>query len=219
MERGVPHAGKMKGGAGEGRPAPIAAVRALPRSLDLKKIERSGVKEFELPAQFVARHGGRTMSFFSLFLALATSGFSLQGAPAPNQVYEVWKLHHNVFADPHSYARVVARLEKGARLEVLERGDKWGRVRVADTATEGWSILDRPPGRAGDRIGSSAGGQASPASLALVIKGFDELARLAAQLRPDTEETFASIQNSFLTSEELHGFAKDGGLRITGERG
>jgi hypothetical protein len=130
----------------------------------------------------------------------------------------VWKRQHAVYASPQVFARVIARLEKGDRLEVLERGAVWSRVRLPREKGEGWSILDAAPQRAGQRF-ASLGGAASLTSVALAVKGFDEMARQVAALRPDAEAAFETVRDAALEVDEVEAFARAGGLRSEPGRG
>jgi hypothetical protein len=112
---------------------------------------------------------------------------------------------------------VLAQVEKGTRLNVLEEGTRWSLVRAATGGKEGWAVLDAPPQRSGARA-VALEGEASPSSLAIAVKAFEELARETAKLLPEVEQAFASVQGSFLEPSEVEEFARAGGLRLPGER-
>jgi len=158
------------------------------------------------------------MSLVFVLLALgAALGFPGQDAKVPARIYEVWRLRHDIHSAPRSFSRVLAQVEKGTRLEVLEEGKRWSLVRTATGCKEGWAVLDEPPRRAGARP-LALEGEASPSSLAIAVKAFEELARRAARLLPEVEQAFASIQGSFLEPSEVQEFARAGGLRLPDER-
>jgi hypothetical protein len=158
------------------------------------------------------------MSLVFILLALgAALGSSAQDAGAPGKTYEVWRLRQSIHSAPRSFSQVVARVEKGTRLEVLEEGTRWSLVRTATGCKEGWAILDAPPRQAGART-LALEGEASPSSLAIAVKAFDELARKATRLLPEVERAFASIQGYSLETSDVEKFAKAGGLRFPSER-
>jgi SH3-like domain-containing protein len=158
------------------------------------------------------------MSLVFVLLALGAGlGCPVEDAKAPVKTHDVWRQRQNIHSAPHSFSRVVAQVEKGTRLEVLQEGKRWSLVRTAAGCKEGWAVLDAPPKGSGARS-LTLEGEASPSSLAMAVKAFDELARKMARLLPEVEQAFASIEGSFLEPSEVEAFAGAGGLRLPVER-
>ena len=150
-------------------------------------------------------------------VAGTASKFLVSSEQAPAGTYEVWRRSQPVYTRPYAYSRVMARLERGARLGVLQVKGRWGRVRVAASGAEGWTILGAPPKRAGARV-ASLEGRAAPSSLANAVKSFEKFAAEVARLRPDVEKLFEALRDSYLEPEDVADFAASGGLRTPGAR-
>ena len=168
------------------------------------------------------------MRWVALIALLARAGGESGPVPDPGP-YEVWTVHLDVYAHPASYARRVGRVEKGARLAVLEAAGGWSRVRhdgkpgeTAATAAvapanppsalQGWAVLPKAPARAGDRSGL-LGNRAALTSAAMVVKSLDELSGEIAAAKPAADEAFRGIDASGLSPEEIEAFVREGGLR------
>jgi len=161
------------------------------------------------------------MRVFAYFILLGVgSTLLVEGEEAARRTYEVWKRRQDVHADPRSFSKVIARVEKGARLEVLaEQDPPWSRVRVGEDGVEGWTVLAAapPPQRLAGGVKALDGG-ASPASLSIAVKAFEDLAVEVAKLRPDVEELFGAILGASLDPREVDDFAKAGELRAPARR-
>lgn len=161
-------------------------------------------------------------------LALGTAPLSCEEPKPERERFEVWRSRQEIRTKPVSYSRIVAWVDKGTILEVLQEapareGRKpWARVRRAsgpsedgpseDRDVDGWTIIDAPPRRAGSLAGPLGGG-ASPASLSMAAKAFEDLSAQIAALRPDVEAAFQEIVGASIEPAALADFARSAGLR------
>ncbi len=168
--------------------------------------------------------------------ALLAVGISLPiGGDAKTGTREVWMRHQDLYAQPYSFSRRVARVPRGTLLEILDERAPWSRVRVAvrvpqgeapakgsreaePAGLEGWTVWREPP-----RLARLPGGLSpeppSPASVALAVKAFETISGEIAELLPQADRAFAEIRDSYLELEELEEFARAGGLRGVGKGG